>query len=347
MDNQLQDPGTEAYVAGMKDGMALQILARAPFSLVLTDPGSDDNPIVYVNRAFEGATGYRREEVVGRNCRFLQGADTDPGAVRKIAEAVAEAREVTVDILNYRADGSPFWNRLIVAPLLDMNGTPQYFVGVQKVLGENPTLRESERVDGVLREVQHRIKNHLSMVVSLIRSQARTVVATEAFETLARRVESVQLLYEELDHRGAENRDAIALGGYLSRVATAVADLEHRPGVRVSVDVDAVTVPMQTAVNLGLIVSEALTNALKHAFGGRESGVVQTEIRELADGGLRMRIRDDGVGMPEPGLGASQGLGSRIIRQLARGLGAELTVESGASGTTLTLEIPRAQRGAY
>jgi PAS domain S-box-containing protein len=67
------------------DGMALQILARAPFSIVLTDPTVDDNPIVYVNDAFERATGYSRAGAIGRNCRFLQGEETDRRAVQRLA----------------------------------------------------------------------------------------------------------------------------------------------------------------------------------------------------------------------------------------------------------------------
>jgi PAS domain S-box-containing protein len=350
------DSGREAMdivktrIAGaLPDGMALQILARAPFSIVLTDPTLDDNPIVYVNDAFERSTGYSRAGAIGRNCRFLQGEETDDRTVQRLKDAIAKQEEVAVDILNYRANGTAFWNRLMIAPLFDGAGKLQYFLGVQKVLGRSAEEdRDEADPDIALHEIQHRVKNHLSMIVSMIRLQSRTLGATEHFETLARRVESLQILYDELSHRRGENRDAVALGAYLSRVANAIAHLDGRGGVRVNVDVDAFTVPMETAVRVGLITSEVLTNALQHAFHGREEGLLQTHVHELPGGGIRVQISDDGIGLP-PGtdLAAGTGLGSRLVSSLARTLEAELKVESGSGGTTVTLDVPRSARGPY
>jgi PAS domain S-box-containing protein len=332
----------------LPDGIALQILSRAPFAIVLTDPTLEDNAIVYVNDAFERATGYARFAAIGRNCRFLQGAETDPRAVEKLRQGIREEEEVAVDILNYRADGSPFWNRLMIAPLYAPSGELQYFLGIQKVLGRSPLDEDLEDPDVALREIQHRVKNHLSMIVSMIRLQSRNLEATEHFETLARRVESLQLLYDELSHGKGENRDAVALGAYLSRVANAIAYLDGRGGVRVKVDVDAFTVPMETAVRVGLITSEVLTNALQHAFEGREEGLLQTHVHETPGGGIRLQVIDDGIGLPAGvDLAAGAGLGSRLVSSLARTLGAELRVDSGSSGTTVTLDIPRSARGPY
>ena len=332
----------------LPDGMALQILARAPFSIVLTDPTVEDNPIIFVNDAFERATGYSRAHAIGRNCRFLQGGGTDAATVGRIHEAIRAEREVMVDILNFRIDGKPFWNRLMIAPLYDDDGALQYFLGIQKVLGP---IVAAERDDGsnlALREIQHRVKNHLSMIVAMIRLQSRGVEANEPFETLARRVESLQFLYDELSQGQGENGDAVAIGAYLSRVTSAISHLDGRPGVRVNVDVDAFTVPMEIAVRLGLITSEVLTNALQHAFTGREQGVLQTRVHETADGGIRVQVIDDGVGLPpDLDLVAGIGLGSRLVSSLARSLQAELKVESGPAGTSVTLDVPKSARGPY
>jgi PAS domain S-box-containing protein len=338
----------EVASAGLPDAMALQILARAPFSIVLTDPMLDDNPIVYVNDAFERATGYSRVGSVGRNCRFLQGPETDRAAVERLRAAVRDEQEAALDILNYRADGSAFWNRLMIAPLYDTSGRLQYFLGIQKVLGRTPPEEDEDDPDIALREIQHRVKNHLSMIVSMIRLQSRTQGATEHFDTLARRVESLQLLYDELSSRGGENRDAVALGAYLSRVASAIAHLDGRSGVRMNLDVAAFTVPMESAVRIGLITSETLTNALQHAFQGRDEGLLQLRVHELPGGAIRVSVIDDGVGLPEgTELAAGGGLGSRLVNSLARALDADLTVESGPTGTAVTLDVPRGARGPY
>jgi PAS domain S-box-containing protein len=331
----------------LPDGTALQILARSPFSIVLTDPSLPDNPIIYANDAFERTTGYSRAAIIGRNCRFLQFEDTDPRAVQRLAKAIVDRREVMLDILNRRADGKPFWNRLMIAPLFAADGALQYFLGIQKLLGE-PEVESDPDPDVALREIQHRVKNHLSMIVAMIRLQSRGLPATEHFETLARRVESLQLLYDELSSRGGENSDAVALGAYLSRVANAIAHLDGRSGVRVNVDVQAFTVPMETAVRLGLIVSELLTNALQHAFTGRDEGLLVTRVHEGPNRGILVEIADDGVGLPEGAdLAQGDGLGSRLVAQLAQALGAELKVDSGPHGTAITLEVPADARGHY
>jgi PAS domain S-box-containing protein len=343
----MRDMRDEVASVGLPDAMALQILARAPFSIVLTDPLLDDNPIVYVNDAFERATGYSRGGAIGRNCRFLQGAETDPATVNRLREALRAEQEISLDILNYRLDGSPFWNRLLIAPLYNAGDELQYFLGIQKVLGD-PLPEDEDDPDIALREIQHRVKNHLSMIVSMIRLQSRSQGATEHFETLARRVESLQLLYDELSSRRGENRDAVALGAYLSRVASAIAHLDGRSGVRVDVDVESFTVPMETAVRIGLIASEALTNALQHAFEGRAEGLIQARVHERPDGGIRVEVADDGIGLPEGvDLASGAGLGGRLVGALAKALDADLRVESGPGGTAVTLDVPRAARGPY
>ncbi|MEX0923002.1 MAG: PAS domain-containing protein [Rhodovibrionaceae bacterium] len=106
-------------------------------SLVVTDSTRDDNPIVYVNDAFLRLTGYAAEEVQGRNCRFLQGSDSDPKTVKAIHEALDEVREITVDILNYRKDGSAFWNRLRMRPTYSQTGEHDGFVGLQNPISSS------------------------------------------------------------------------------------------------------------------------------------------------------------------------------------------------------------------
>ncbi len=100
-------------------------------SVVISDPSRPDTPIIFVSDEFEQQTGYSPEEVLGRNCRFLQGPKTDPKAVQAIRDALAAETEITIDILNYRKDGNEFWNRLRIRPLFDDKGKLQYFAGVQ------------------------------------------------------------------------------------------------------------------------------------------------------------------------------------------------------------------------
>jgi len=98
---------------------------------LITDPLAPDNPIVFASSGFFGLTQYPPSEVLGRNCRMLQGPETDPTAVDEIRAAVRTGSDAHVVLLNYRRDGTPFWNDLFVAPLRDPDGNVVHFVGVQ------------------------------------------------------------------------------------------------------------------------------------------------------------------------------------------------------------------------
>jgi len=99
--------------------------------MIITDPRLPDNPVVFANDSFCRLSGYSRDEILGRNCRFLQGPDTDPAAVARIRAAVNEARSIEIDIRNHRKGGEPFWNRLLMAPVRDAAGTLTYFFASQ------------------------------------------------------------------------------------------------------------------------------------------------------------------------------------------------------------------------
>ncbi|RDZ63836.1 hybrid sensor histidine kinase/response regulator [Haloferax sp. Atlit-12N] len=115
---------------------------EAPIGVVLTDPDQADNPIVYVNDEFTNITGYSRDETLGRNCRFLQGEATDEAAVNELRAAVDEREPVTTELLNYRKDGTEFWNRVRIAPIFDDDGSVDLFVGFQDDITPRKTYEE-------------------------------------------------------------------------------------------------------------------------------------------------------------------------------------------------------------
>lgn len=106
-------------------------IAASSNGIIITDHSKPDNPIIYCNRAFEKITGYCRTEVIGSNCRFLQGPETDKEAVSKIREAVLQEKDCLVILKNYRKDGTPFWNELAISPLKDTNNRLTHFIGIQ------------------------------------------------------------------------------------------------------------------------------------------------------------------------------------------------------------------------
>ncbi len=138
---------------------------EAPVGFSLTDPSMEDNPLVYVNAAYERLTGYSADDVLGNNCRLLQGPDTDPMAVSAMRAGIEEERPVTVEVKNYRKDGTPFWNEVTIAPVRDETGEPTHYVGFQNEITARKeaefALQERteeleyilERLEGLLQDV--------------------------------------------------------------------------------------------------------------------------------------------------------------------------------------------------
>ncbi len=119
---------------------------KAPIGITITDPSQEDNPIIYANDRFQGLTGYSDTESLGRNCRFLQGEATDPEPVARMREAVDNEDSVSVDLRNYRKDGTEFWSQVSIAPVRDEDGSVVNYVGFQHDISDqrrrNRVLRE-------------------------------------------------------------------------------------------------------------------------------------------------------------------------------------------------------------
>ena len=129
-------------------------IAATSNGIVITDSTLPDNPIIFCNPAFESMTGYPPSDVVGRNCRFLQGPDTDPATIAQIRQAVREQLECQVVIKNYRKDGTMFWNELTVSPVRDPNGRVTNFIGVQTDVTDRKRAEEELKIREELQRQQ-------------------------------------------------------------------------------------------------------------------------------------------------------------------------------------------------
>lgn len=123
------------FIVEKDPGLIPQVLSKILDSCVngvtLADPDQEDIPLVYANKAFEEMTGYTQEEVLGRNCRFLQGAEHEQEGVKKLREAIKNEVPIEVTLKNYRKNGELFYNQLKMTPLFDPKGNLLYFLGVQ------------------------------------------------------------------------------------------------------------------------------------------------------------------------------------------------------------------------
>lgn len=348
---------------GKGDPFAAAIRATR-MSMIITDPRQQDNPIVFANRAFQKLSGYPLHEIAGRNCRFLQGPDTDPAAIRRIREAVEAREDVNLDILNYRKDGSTFWNALYISPVINEAGELLFFFASQldvtdrkKVEAQNSA--ELERIEVAVRqrtreleaaleaketllhEVDHRVKNNLQMVSSLIVLQRRTITDPKTRESLGTMLERIEAL--STVHRRLYQSKDVASFDVADFIRDLVTDLHVASGrpVALSFDLETVTIPAEKATPVALIVNELVTNALKHAFGPESSeqpgARLAVSLRREGEG-FRFSVVDNGVGMEAPA--GSGGFGTRLVHSLVSQLDATITWNPAFPGTEVIVNAP-------
>lgn len=129
-----------------------KVLEKTHLVFIISDPSQPDNPIIYANQGFTALTGYSQEEVLGKNCRFLQGDGTDQKTVNKLKEAIKNKEPISVELINYKKDGKPFWNLLHIDPIYFEDEGKHFFVGIQKDITQ---LKEAEvKMEKIKKEIE-------------------------------------------------------------------------------------------------------------------------------------------------------------------------------------------------
>ncbi len=313
-------------------------------SIVITDPSQPDNPLVYVNPAFERTTGYAAEEALGHNCRFLQGKDRDQPAIEEVKSAVREGRHCTVVLRNYRKDGTLFYNELSVYPARDENDRVVNFVGVQN------DITERRRTEEALREIRRAERRRIARDLHDI-----------VLQDLSGALQSLRLLHTQSRHTGTGvdlAEEIEALGRASSGLRSAVYDLRHekeRPfveSVGSLIELNQQATPDREvrlvveeefprglsggeSVPLLRVLQEALTNARRH------SGARTVEVRlGTEDGALLLTVADDGRGFDLASIRA--GVGLSAMRERIEGEGGTLAINSRpGGGTKVLITVPR------
>ncbi len=182
------DPPAAALAEAERLAVALErrAMSASDVSFTIADARAPGMPLVWVNPAFTVTTGYTADEVLGTNCRFLQGPATDRDAVARIREGVADARTVGETLLNYRKDGTPFWNQLTISPVHDELGTLTHFVGVQAdVTARVETARSREAALDAAISANHRLTTTTRLVERLGELLGTEDVLAEAVQAVA------------------------------------------------------------------------------------------------------------------------------------------------------------------
>jgi PAS domain S-box-containing protein len=340
-------------------------MSRMP--MCLSDPAQPDNPIIFCNQAFEQLTGYGWDEVVGRNCRFLQGAETDQAAVALIGRTIREGGDVHQEILNYRKDGSTFWNALFISPVIDGDGKLIYFfasqLDVTRRRHAEAAMRQAQRMEtlgGLASGIAHEFNNLMTIVLASLdrlgseASDEKRQRYVDRAAWGARRAARLTDQMLSFARRQFHDKRTVDLN-----VAIAEVDgiLDQAAGNGVSLRLELWPRPLVARVDPGQL-ELALLNLVRNAADATVRGgeiVVATRAREQLEGEVELTVADTGAGMTpevasravEPFFttkeqGSGTGLGLSMVSGFVEQSEGRLEIETSVgAGTTVRLIFPR------
>jgi PAS domain S-box-containing protein len=354
-------------------------MTRMP--MILSDPNLPDNPIVFANKAFLDLTGYEEEEVLGRNCRFLQGALTDRETVAEMREAIAAHESIAAEIQNYRRDGTPFWNAVFIGPVYDTSGKLLYFfasqLDVTRRRNTEQSYRQAQKMEAIgqltaglahdFNNLLQVVNGNLELMAARIGDDSRSRRYVESARAAAERGAKLtrQLLAfarkTRLEPRAVEL--GALLGSFREMLESAVNQHLH---LEYSIEPDLPRIVVD-ADQLEMALLNVVLNA-RDASPAGATVVIATCRRTLdkpagivpAGDYISLEVRDQGTGMPpeiveratEPffttkGVGKGTGLGLAMASGFVRQSRGWMQIESAAGkGTTVRMFFTPSSAGA-
>ncbi len=340
-------------------------MTRMP--MCLADPNQPDMPLVFVNEAFQRMTGYEAAELLGRNCRFLQGPDTDPAALQRLREAIVAREDIAVEMINYKRDGTPFWNALYISPVFDAEGRLIYFFGSQldvtRRKAAEEVMQRSQRMEALgsmASSVAHEFNNLMTVVIGSAQQaleravderQTRQLERVERSARQAGRLTQQMLSFARRQFHHAQPAD-------LNLLVAAMDDLLAQVvGSAVAVSFDLAPGPCPVRLDAGQL-ELALINLARNAADAMPQGgqlTVRTRAHDDAGRWIALTVADTGEGMePEVAQKASEpffttkergkgtGLGLSMVTGFAEQSGGRLRIDTApGQGTRITLTLPR------
>ncbi|MFW5842540.1 MAG: sensor histidine kinase [Spirochaetota bacterium] len=296
--------------------------------------------ILEVNEVACRRLGYSREEYLAMDPAVLDAPETDVD----IAESMAQLREKgheQIELIHLAKDGTRIPVE-VSSHLFTLNGKTRHLSIVRDIRERKQAekrLRDSLREkELLLQEIHHRVKNNLQLVSSFV-SLKRHELGEQAAVDLQARVRSMALVHEML--YGARDFASIDFDDYLTALVNELRLIYDTGSTRLEFNTEAIGLPLGTALPLGLLVNEIVSNAFKHAHPSGESGLLRIELS--IDNGATICIADDGVGLP-PKARAGGTLGLVLIDELAKQLNADVQV-SLERGTTYRIHLPKESTG--
>ena len=333
-------PGTsrpEDRFSGSSSVLFEQAMAQTRMAVCLADPRQPDMPIVFANRAFRSLTGYDEHEIVGRNCRFMQGPDTDQAELDKIRAAIRSEDVVLVELLNYRKDGTPFWNALHLGPIYRTDGELAYFFGSRWDVSDVRAARAEERHARIMaRELSHRMKNMFAVISGIVNITGRVRGIPNQADEINGRIQALGRAYETtLDEASS---GSIEIGPAI-RAILAPYDADK---ARLKFLGNGLRVHFPAVSVVGLVLHELAANATKFGAWSSDGGMVEVDWRARDRDGvtlLELVWRERG-GPAIPTSPDDRGTGTQIVDRMLRHAGGSIERDWNGDGLEATIVIP-------
>ncbi len=352
-------------------------MTRMP--MILTDPNQADNPIVFANKAFLDLTGYEEAEVVGRNCRFLQGAMSDRESVAEMRDHIARAEAISLEIINYKRDGTPFWNAVFIGPVYDTAGKLLYFfasqLDVSRRRNSEQAQRQSQKMEAI-GQLTAGLAHDFNNLLQVVNGNLELLASRPLDERSIRYVDAARSAAE----RGAKLTRQLLAFARKTRLEPQVVDIsaliaefgeiiESTLGSQVDLQLSLrrrLPPVMLDADNFEMALLNIVINARDAMPGGGLVTITTSSLHLNGDAAARnlpsgdyvvVEVRDEGEGMPayvveraiEPffttkGVGKGTGLGLAMAHGFVQQSRGRLEIDSApGQGTTIRLLFPAAR----
>lgn len=318
------------------------VVEQSPVSIFLTDT---EGTIQYVNPAAEKTTGYSRDELLGNNPRILKSDYIKENEYRILWETITSGRYWKGEFHNIRKDGSLYWESATINPILDENGVIEQFAAVKEDITDRKAAEDKiqnllKEKELILQEVHHRIKNNMNTIRGLLYLQAAEMKdssAAEALHDAETRVQSMMILYDKL--YCSHDFRQISVKSYLGPLVDDILkNFANYIIVKVEKEIEDFVLDANIVFPLGIIINELLTNIMKYAFSGRESGLIKLTALKM-DRQVFITLSDNGNGMPDTiSFESSTGFGLNLVGMLTAQIGGNIKIERG-NGTKIILDF--------
>jgi PAS domain S-box-containing protein len=321
-------------------------LDHIPIAIVISRLIRDEQRICYANAAFEKLTKRSLADFAGHGWSVLDAFKDETDQKTTLGAAMLEGGEdflgtfrcevtsaSTVEAFSGRIEDEDGTESYRIAALIDVSSRER--------AEREEFARQIRDKDTLLKEVQHRVKNNLQLIMALVRLEARAERKGDRVNlaALAGRIDSLYLIYHALSPDTSTQE--IDLGHYLSQIAAAVMNTYAVDGIRLDIKVDHAPTSINVAMPVGLIVNELLTNAFKYAFAGRGHGTITVECLRHGEDRYRIVVADDGHGLPDGIVWPVPGkIGALIVQSLRENTKTDVSVESAPGrGVRVTMTV--------